>query len=854
MNERLLSASICLLLLTSMAPTVAAMGPSDSVIWGISYDWGNYENDIEELTGIDTNAVNEDLEEAADYAGFLLESDQVVSGMTQFFIESWDEDETVEITDANGDTHEVTKRVTELTIRHGNLGDMGFTAAWTDENESIDIWMSASTEQLFVIDAVYTEYVDDELMVYGGDLDMSGEFALESNMEFNLQVIAADEVLAPELGMGFSVSFEIPSIESEWRANEPLDYLQDLVTEPTDSDENDDGWFTCNDGETIPSDWVNDGEEDCYDGSDETQVWDCKLQVNPSILSELDEDSYNEAVSSALGSPPEWPDWCGEEVPSPLALDGSEPNLPPDDTLSAWYEEYEDQIMARTADHIWYSKIYDTREYYQSESDCMDDGGDLWDSSVKMCGYQLDGEADADSTLIHWENDWGDSGWNRYEMPTEDYLFIGTPEMSRDDGSEYESGLIEGEFSTVTGYSLMLSIDGIPAEDFDISLDAFNVQLSDSIPGQGIFSEDMTVFSAAMWDWDCPPVGGVENVNTDPSSNETVSAQCGLAPPISMGMASMMGISMMSAFDSGVQELFSAIEEQVGAWLEEISPEEDTFVCDNGEEIPAEWENDGEIDCQDGSDENESGGDGTYTCDNGQVIPASWVNDGEEDCQDGSDEDGSEDIFQKYIDMFEALNNSNLQKTMEAFGEKLEELMEDNDPSEPLANLDDLCPIMFWDTSNSRVLGMALMATDGGEDYEVLLGPEILGVKQHSYELSVQYLTGQDARDAKLDVLGIIDLRDLAPDSKHDVEELYDILGEDFLPDLDQTDTDGDGVIDYFDQDDDGDGMFDWEDPDPLSPPEPVAGESTGNSVPGLGIIATISLLGAAMIVPRREE
>jgi len=665
MSERLLSASICLLLLTSMAPTVAAVGPSDSVIWGISYDWANYEDDIEEITGIDTNAANEDLEAAADYAGFLLESDQVISGMTQFFIESWDDDETVEITDANGDTHEVTKRVTELTIRHGNLGDMGFTAAWTDENESIDIWMSASTEQLFVIDAAYTEYVDDELMVYGGDLDMSGEFALESNMEFNLQVIAANEVLAPELGMGFSVSFEIPSINSQWRTDEPLDYLHHLNEEPTDD-----------------------------------------------------------------------------------------------------------------------------------SNDSTDNG----------------------------------SG-----------------------GGEYHSGLVEGDFSTITGYSMMLSIEGIPAEDFDINLDAFNVQLSDSIPGQGTFSEEMTVFSGAAWDWECPPVGGVENVNIDPSSNETVSAQCGLAPPISMGMASMMGISMMMAFDSGVQELFSAIEEQVGAWMEEISPEENgTFVCDNGEEIPAEWENDGEIDCEDGSDEDESGG--TYTCDNGQVIPEAWVNDGEEDCEDGSDEDGSEDVFQKYIDMFEALNNSNLEKTMEAFGEKLEELMEDNDPSEPLANLDDMCPIMFWDTSNSRVLGMALMATDEGDDYEVLLGPEILGVKQHSYELSVLYLTGQDAMDAKLDVLGLSELRDLAPESKHDVEELYDILGEDFLPDLDQTDTDEDGIIDYFDQDDDGDGMFDWEDPDPLSPPEPIKDESTGNSVPGLGIIATISLMGAAMLVPRREE
>jgi len=666
MSERLLSASICLLLLTSMAPTVTAVGPSDSVIWGISYDWANYENDIEEITGIDTNAANEDLEAAADYAGFLLESDQVISGMTQFFIESWDDDETVEITDANGDTHEVTKRVTELTIRHGNLGDMGFTAAWTDENESIDIWMSASTEQLFVIDAAYTEYVDDELMVYGGDLDMSGEFALESNMEFNLQVIAANEVLAPELGMGFSVSFEIPSINSQWRTDEPLDYLHHLSEEPTG------------------------------DSNDST------------------------------------------------------------------------------------------------------DNGSI--------------------------------------------------------GDEYQSGLVEGDFSTITGYSMMLSIEGIPAEDFDINLDAFNVQLSDSIPGQGTFSEEMNVLSGAAWDWECPPVGGVENVNINPSSNETVSAQCGLAPPISMGMASMMAISMMSALDSGVQELFSAIEEQVGAWMEEISPEGNgTFVCDNGEEIPAEWENDGEIDCEDGSDEDESGG--TYTCDNGQVIPEAWVNDGEEDCEDGSDEDGSEDVFQKYIDMFEALNNSNLEKTMEAFGEKLEGLLEDNDPSEPLANLDDMCPIMFWDTSNSRVLGMALMATDEGDDYEVLLGPEILGVKQHSYELSVLYLTGQDAADAKLDALGLSELRDLAPESKHDVEELYDILGEDFLPDLDQTDTDGDGVIDFFDQDDDGDGMFDWEDSDPLAPPVTGFPEDEIDTIPGPTMLAVITMLGAAAILmPRRED
>ena len=87
MSQRILSTFICLLLLTSIAPAVAATGPSDSVIWGVSYDWGDFEGDVLEMTGVDTNAANEDLEAAAEYAGFDLASDQVLSGSSHYFIE-----------------------------------------------------------------------------------------------------------------------------------------------------------------------------------------------------------------------------------------------------------------------------------------------------------------------------------------------------------------------------------------------------------------------------------------------------------------------------------------------------------------------------------------------------------------------------------------------------------------------------------------------------------------------------------------------------------------------------------------------------------------------------------------------
>ena len=55
------------------------------------------------------------------------------------------------------------------------------------------------------------------------------------------------------------------------------------------------------------------------------------------------------------------------------------------------------------------------------------------------------------------------------------------------------------------------------------------------------------------------------------------------------------------------------------------------WMCNNGEEIPADYVNDGEEDCSDGSDEyddDNSDGEDMFVCDNGNEIPMDWVNDG----------------------------------------------------------------------------------------------------------------------------------------------------------------------------------------------------------------------------------
>ena len=654
MSQRILSSFICLLLLTSIAPAAAATGPPDSVIWGVSYDWGDFEGDILEMTGVDTDAANEDLEAAAEYAGFDLASDQVLSGSSNFFIESWDGDETVEIQDIHGNTHQVSQRITELTIRHGLLADAGFTVSWIDDDEAIDIWYSASQEMVLVIDATYVEYVDSDLLVYGADLEMSGLVSNTADLSMNLQVIAAGEVEAPEVDLGYSISMEVPSLSSEWRVDQPLDYLQQLNEEPSD-------------------------------GSDENS-------------------------SSGIGT-------------------------------------------------------------------------------------------------------------------------------------------IDGTFTTLTGYSLSAEISGIPTEEIGVNLDTFNVELSDNVPGQGSFSENFQNIDGQMaeWNWECPPVGGTEDLTID---DTTVEVQCGLAAPVSPGMAVMMAQSLAPAFDNGVQELSSVLQEQIESWIEEISGGDGgagVFVCDNGEEIPEDWENDGEIDCSDGSDENDEGS--TFTCDNGEEIPADWENDGEEDCSDGSDEnDGSmeqSEGSEKLVSMMEALMDSNLNKTMEAFSEKLDELVEDNVPSEPVIDLEESCMLLFWTTDDSRVVGFAILNSE-----ELLLGPSVFGVKTHDVELNVLYHDGDNARTAKMDIVGITELRDIAPESKHDNSQLYEILGPDYLPDLNMLDTDGDGIIDYFDQDDDNDGISDWDDSE-LNNQD----DSLDDSLPAPSVLAVISMLGAAAILmPRRDD
>ncbi len=197
MNNKGLVIAISILMSVSSLSSVAADGQEESTIWGVSYDWTHFEGDSLNMTGVDVNEVNRDMKDAADYAGFSLDYDQVLTGTTQFFVESWDDSGDYTVTEVNGTSYPVSKRVTELTIRHGSLADTGIASNWSDGNEEIELWSSAYQDTLAVINANYVEFVDEDLVVYGAELQMNGELSISMGFDIEVGVLAANESLSP---------------------------------------------------------------------------------------------------------------------------------------------------------------------------------------------------------------------------------------------------------------------------------------------------------------------------------------------------------------------------------------------------------------------------------------------------------------------------------------------------------------------------------------------------------------------------------------------------------------------------------------------------------------------------------
>lgn len=537
---------VTILLFTSFSPIVSASGPSDSVIWGVSYDWSELDNDQETLTGISPSEIFQDLEQAAIIAKFDLDALSIISGNTYLFFEQWEDEGTISFEDGNGDLYDATVRNTEITLRHGSRNDQGIATSWIDENSSIDIDYRASQTGLVIFDVLYTEYLNSDSEHLGADLTITGTAEQATDVEFSVDLIGGGESYDAEVGLGVITGITIDSIVSEWRTFEPLPLLTNMS--------------------------------------------------------------------------------------------------------------------------------YDSIDY---------------------------------------RYDWGDFG------------------------------MVSGDYSVSANYDL--SLEGIPTEELDISADALDISISDTVTSAGAFYED---FGTMIWTGESsPPCNGLNPaMDADIGGENLVQVQCRQVFPIfSPGLLGMAAISMNSAFTDS-----SAFE----AASEELIQELSSTVEDAMDDIQ--------------EDENSTASD-VFICDDGTEIPAYWVNDGEEDCPDGSDEYESE--LSGPVAMVDAWANSDLSSTMEMFTDSLSELLSDNTET-PTFEIENACFTTLWDSSKMMVVGFAWM-----QDGYMILGPEIDGVGVHSTELGIDYLVGDNARNAQASASNLESLVSLAPPSQHDARTIDELVG-----------------------------------------------------------------------------
>lgn len=355
-----------------------------------------------------------------------------------------------------------------------------------------------------------------------------------------------------------------------------------------------------------------------------------------------------------------------------------------------------------------------------------------------------------------------------------------------------DCGVITGSFSTSVSYEVEIS--GLPAHELDLAADAFDLSISDTYSDSGSFEEDFEYFT------DFEDAGESLSVVVDNDGN-TLEVDAMYALPLTPGMFDVLAHGVVYAVEGspGTTHLGDVLEDEFEAWAADIEDEvegseegDDVYICDDGEEIPADWVNDGEEDCMDGSDE------------------------GVEDWQE---DDSPASAFEAKIEtMGEALEASNLEKTMEAFGEKLERLLSDYEAVVPY---EDGAAFALWSDEEARFVGgMVLVEDNAGQIYN-FLGPETSDYADAPDQISLAYLTGAAAALAEEEAETEVTLASLAPATEHDTSAVREALGE----------------------------TADPENPVPID----VISDEEGNVIPAAGALATLSILGAAALAGRRR-
>ena len=311
-----------------------------------------------------------------------------------------------------------------------------FIAANCDETDSEDM---AELETLFndadtdmsgeltvdevqaFIDSVtefYQENEDDSEM----DDDMMGEmpamqvaFTTTGDIEY-----FSMEMEGTEMMMYILTEDRVDALFTDLDAGEtvalPFSISDSMYDDDWDDDWDDDGDFYCNDGTSIPMDFVNDGYEDCADGEDEMDMGGSDDEFMCDDGETIPMDWVNDGMDDCAGGEDEFDD--SEDIGN--LYDGcTESTDPADSYYECWMNDWLD-----SDGNIMMSDGYDMDECTEladgSGWDCLREDGSLIDDMIEEWLAFMD--ADGDGNITWDEHDTfiiGEDGWDSEDARNE---------------------------------------------------------------------------------------------------------------------------------------------------------------------------------------------------------------------------------------------------------------------------------------------------------------------------------------------------------------------------------------------------------------------------------------------------
>lgn len=222
-----LSALLCV----SFIPQASASSEAEVThhAFGVEYDYSNLNEDFEAMTGLPLDEILGDIMQSADDAGIDLLILEEITGTSNLIIDQYEDGHETIYTE-DGNPVQLTRHVTDLTIRHGVLADTAIITEWSDARAGWDLTFSTDSENIFNLDAHYVELRDAEGLIYGHDMIMSLNYHqdVSINLDGSLEANDGDDTLPLNIAVSMGVDYEISNAESSVSYDEPSEIYQEI--------------------------------------------------------------------------------------------------------------------------------------------------------------------------------------------------------------------------------------------------------------------------------------------------------------------------------------------------------------------------------------------------------------------------------------------------------------------------------------------------------------------------------------------------------------------------------------------------------------------------------------------------